>query len=145
MPRELTDKERRKICSEAKTWLGVLYKLGGNSRKAIDCSHLVSRVFKKAGIRIAAKADWLFLASTILPKDQLRIGDLVFYRESPRPKSRIATHVGIFIGDGMVIHSSRIAGKVVIQKIEDIKGDLLEHKSYEAILQWAKELPGIEL
>jgi cell wall-associated NlpC family hydrolase len=40
------------VVREARTWIGVRYRLGGESRRGVDCSGLTMQVYKKFGISL---------------------------------------------------------------------------------------------
>jgi cell wall-associated NlpC family hydrolase len=67
------------------------------------------------------------------------VGDLVFYCYKKRPKSRIVTHVAIYIGGGCVIHANQKPKKVTIEKIDDYPGRLVNDKDFETIKEWLEE------
>lgn len=101
-----------KLIHEAESWLGTPYKYGGNDRKGVDCSGLVLQVYKNAlGIALPRTSreqrDFCPYVST----GSLYPGDLVFF-SSDTSGGRV-THVGIFMGDNMMIHASTSKGVIV--------------------------------
>lgn len=144
--RVLTKKDRQKILTEAKSWLGVPYKIKGKDRNGIDCSQLVMAIYRRALgldlIRDQSKpflASWIFFALKVIKPQDLQIGDLVFYCPKSRPKSRLVTSVAIYIGDGQVIHANCRSKKVVIELISDYHGLIVTNKDEKIIDQWLKE------
>ena len=128
------------------TWIDVPYKLYGNDKSGVDCSHLVMSVYKNAlGINLITDARRRFLASQlylalkVITLEKLKMGDLVFYCREPRPSKRLVTSVAIYIGDNKVIHSGIRLGKVAIEEIYDYPGLLLTHKNLEILVQWFKD------
>jgi len=100
------------VLSAAHTWLGVPYKYGGNDRKGIDCSGLVLQVYKDAlGIPLPRTSREQHDYCTAITKGSLIPGDLIFFATG-KNKNRIS-HVGIFIGDNMMIHASSSKGVIL--------------------------------
>ncbi|MEO7917564.1 MAG: C40 family peptidase [Dokdonella sp.] len=89
----------------------VRYRRGGRSPKAgFDCSGFVSYVFLHSlGLKLPATSASQFLSGIKVRRDDMRSGDLVFFRTSG--KKRIS-HVGIYLDDGRFIHAPS-SGKVV--------------------------------
>ena len=105
----LTDERFRKMLTEAEKYLGYPYVWGGSSPStSFDCSGFVSWVINHCGNgwsvgRLGAKG--LKGICDIIPPDQAKPGDLIFFHhtyDAPDPSD--ATHVGIYVGNGMMIH-----------------------------------------
>ncbi|MCK9380577.1 MAG: C40 family peptidase [Sulfuritalea sp.] len=86
------------------------YRFGGKNPEAgLDCSGMVSYVFRKSvDMRLAGSAADLARQGKPVPSAQLRPGDLVFFNTLNRPYS----HVGIYIGDDRFVHAPNSRGKV---------------------------------
>ena len=90
--------ERALILATAKNALGTPYRFGGNTPEGLDCSGLVEMAYRAAGIQVPRTADEQFRA---LPAArQAQPGDLLFFGDR-----RKATHVGIYRGNGQMIHA----------------------------------------
>lgn len=101
----------QKLLSEASSWLGTRYQYGGSERDGVDCSGLVVNVFDNAlNIKLPRTSATQQEYCTPIDVENLREGDLVFFTTSDR--SRVG-HVGIYIGDGNMIHSSSSRGVIV--------------------------------
>ena len=105
----LTDEKFRRMITEAEKYLGMPYVWGGSSPStSFDCSGFVSWVINHSGNgwnvgRLGARG--LKNICDIIPPDQAKPGDLIFFHhtyDAPDPSD--ATHVGIYVGDGMMIH-----------------------------------------
>ncbi len=105
----LTDEKFRRMITEAEKYLGYPYVWGGSSPStSFDCSGFVSWVINHSGNgwsvgRLGAKG--LKGICDIIPPSEAKPGDLIFFHhtyDAPDPSD--ATHVGIYVGDGMMIH-----------------------------------------
>jgi cell wall-associated NlpC family hydrolase len=125
---QLTDWQRRVLATATKL-IGRPYVWGGTSDKpqtlfgklvpgGYDCSGFVWRVFKlepyTGGAALAAtlRGRTTYDLSGEVPKakriafDRLRPADLVFFGNGPRSKPSQIGHMGIYLGNGWMIHSS---------------------------------------
>jgi lipoprotein Spr len=96
-------------------WIGVKYRHGGNTKNGVDCSGFVSAIYKQVyGIKLERKsANILRKNCTVIPKSNLREGDLVFFRTVGSGKRNIPTHVGIYLKNGRFVHASLAHGVTV--------------------------------
>ncbi len=92
---------RQNILITAKRMLGTRYVFGGTSTRGIDCSGLVQYAYREAGIKVPRTAQQQFQASQ--PRRKVLPGDLLFFRTG---KTQRVNHVGIYIGNGQMIHAS---------------------------------------
>jgi cell wall-associated NlpC family hydrolase len=106
------------VVREARTWIGVRYRLGGESRRGVDCSGLTTQVYKKFGISLPHWDDKQYRQGTRVLKGQEKPGDLVFFNEHGRNVS----HVGISAGNGKIIHASDYYNRVAESEMKYIKG-----------------------
>lgn len=88
--------------------LGKPYQWGGTGPDSYDCSGLVYSLYGKLGISLPRVASSQAGAGTHITKDKLAYGDLVFFARD----GKNINHVGIYIGDGMMVHSPQ-TGDVV--------------------------------
>ncbi len=105
--------ERVLILTTAQRALGTPYRFGGNTAEALDCSGLVQFAYGAAGIPVPRTADDQFRA---LPAaSRARPGDLLFFDIAGRGK---ASHVGIYRGNGQMIHAPGRGRRVETAPIE---------------------------
>jgi len=104
-----------KILSYARDLLGIPYRFGGVTLKALDCSAFVQKVFKSIGIDIPRTAREQFKIGREVDRDDISKGDLVFFKTY----SGYPSHVGIYIGDNQFIHASRRGRKVTIDSLDE--------------------------
>lgn len=110
-------KPAKALLEEADKWLGTPYKYGGTQRgKGVDCSGLVTRLYADA-LSISLPRNSAAQAEFCKPidKKKLDIGDLVFF--SPNGSGRV-NHVGMYIGEGFMIHASGSRG-VMVSSLEE--------------------------
>ena len=105
----LTDERFRRMITEAEKYLGMPYVWGGSSPStSFDCSGFVSWVINHCGNgwnvgRLGAMG--LEDICTPVSKANARPGDLIFFKNTyDAPYPNRPTHVGIYVGDGMMIH-----------------------------------------
>ncbi len=95
---------RVSICDYAKKFIGTKYVWGGNSlTKGIDCSGFVKQVYAKFGYTTPRVSREMAKKYKTISISELKPGDLVFYG---KVSTNYINHVGIYIGNGQVIHSS---------------------------------------
>ena len=105
------------IVSIASQYLGVPYVYGGASSKGFDCSGFTMYVYKKAGYSLphSATSQWQSgLGTRVYSISELQPGDLVFFNDPARNAGKACSHVGIYVGNGQIIHSSSTRSKGVI-------------------------------
>ncbi len=100
------------IVNKAMQYLGVPYVWGGTSPSGFDCSGLVQYVMNSLGIDIARVAEDQRNCGTYVTRDNLEPGDLVFFSNGSN-----IHHVGIYIGDGNMIHAPQTGDVVKISSI----------------------------
>ena len=83
---------------------GVRYVLGGTSPRGFDCSGFTQYVYRQSGITIPRTCEGQIGAGIIIPKESLQCGDLVLFHRTNSPTA-LVTHVGIYLGDGKLIHA----------------------------------------
>jgi cell wall-associated NlpC family hydrolase len=107
------------VIALGKDQFDVPYVWGGTTPfVGLDCSGFTQYLFNKIGIHLPRTSNWQFQYGTSVPKDQLRKGDLVFFKEHG---SDVITHVGIFIGNDQMINAD--TGPKNGVQIEYIFGD----------------------
>ena len=102
----LTDERFRRMITEAEKYLGYPYVWGGASPStSFDCSGFVSWVINHCGNGWSygrLTAEGLRQVCAIIPRSEAKPGDLIFFQGTYNTSG--ASHVGIYVGDGMMIH-----------------------------------------
>jgi cell wall-associated NlpC family hydrolase len=97
--------------------IGIRYKRGGSSpEKGFDCSGFVSHVFREGlGLYLPHSAKAMSKSGETIAKNDLKPGDLVFFNTMRHAFS----HVGIYLGDNLFLHSPRTGGRVRIEDMSE--------------------------
>ena len=103
------------IAAYAQNFLGTPYVYGGSSPSGFDCSGFVTYVCKQNGYSVNRTASAQMSNGTAVTKAQLQPGDLVFFNSGN--SSKLATHVGIYLGNGQFVHASTPSTGVIISDI----------------------------
>ena len=101
------------IVNTAMKYLGVPYVWGGTSPGGFDCSGLVQYVCNANGISVSRVAADQRNNGTYVSRENLQPGDLVFFARSGQG----IHHVGIYIGNGNMIHAPQTGDVVKISSI----------------------------
>jgi gamma-D-glutamyl-L-lysine dipeptidyl-peptidase len=118
---ERSNPTAEEIIATAKQFVGVPYMWGATSIKAVDCSGFTKSVYFLNGIILARDAsqqcytgDNIDISKyvnnneyTLEALNNLKKGDLIFFgRKATADKKERISHVGIYIGEGVFIHSA---------------------------------------
>lgn len=104
----------QEITDYALQFLGCRYVYGGSSPKGFDCSGFTSYVYRQFGYSLNRTASGQLDNGTPVAKEELQPGDLVMFKEGG---SKRASHVGLYIGNGQIIHASTASVGVVISDL----------------------------
>ncbi|MCE4059227.1 C40 family peptidase [Pandoraea sputorum] len=118
---------QEEITLEAMSLVGIPYRYGGNTPDSgFDCSGLVRYVVARAaGVNLPRTTADMSGIGTVLERDDLASGDLIFFNTTGRAHS----HVGIYVGQGKFVHAPNSGGTVRLESI--------------FIPYWAKRIDGV--
>lgn len=102
------------VVSAARKYLGVPYLWGGNDpARGLDCSGFTKLVFQEMGVTLPRVAIDQARAGREIPSlDQAKPGDLIV--------SHAGGHIGIYVGEGKMIHSPRPGRSVAIDQVNHV-------------------------
>ncbi|WP_246212436.1 C40 family peptidase [Streptomyces abyssomicinicus] len=99
--------------SYAQRKLGSPYVWGATGPNAFDCSGLVQAAYRSAGVSLPRTTYAQIGAGQRVSRSQLRPGDLVFFYPG-------VTHVGMYIGDGKMIHAPNPSAPVRVAPVDEM-------------------------
>lgn len=116
IPDELS-RARTQVVSVAITKVGTPYHYGRAGPWAFDASGLAHYVYTEAGLRMPRYYEDQRVVGRKISFEAARPGDLLVYRLKLPYGSEPSPHVGIYIGDGEMIHASVVQGRVVVTNV----------------------------
>ncbi|MDT5242132.1 MAG: peptidoglycan DL-endopeptidase CwlO [Mycobacterium sp.] len=96
----------------ALTRIGSPYSWGASGPSSFDCSGLVMWAFQQAGVALPHSSQALAQGGQAVSMDQMQPGDLITYYSD-------ASHVAIYIGDGMMVHASTYGTPVRVAPVDN--------------------------
>jgi lipoprotein Spr len=95
-------------------WIGTPYHFGGSSKKGIDCSAFTKQLYSEVfNLDIKRSSRDIFSMVSPVGKEELKEGDLVFFKIH----SRRISHIGIYLGNNRFAHAS--SKGVAISSLDD--------------------------
>lgn len=112
-----------RVVDGARRYLGVPYRWGGTDpATGLDCSGFVQRVFADLGVSVPrVSRDQSSAGVAVGSLAQARPGDLVYWNGTAgRPN-----HIGIYLGDGTMIHAPRTGDVVKVAPVRSAPPDAI--------------------
>ncbi len=103
LPEEKVEQMQQKLTKTALSLRGVPYVWGGTTPKGFDCSGFTQYVYRKNGLPLSRTCDGQMRAGMIIAKEDLQPGDIIIFQGTAGVRG--VSHVGMYIGDGKLIHA----------------------------------------
>lgn len=111
---EVEQVEDTELLRQVDAWYGTRYRMGGTTRKGIDCSAFVQAVYLSAyAVSVPRTAYMQYKAATRISATELKEGDLVFFNTTGG-----VSHVDIYLRNNKFIHASSSNGVTVSDLFE---------------------------
>lgn len=111
-PVSLSDQQAvlAKLSAQEQAWRGTRYRIGGTSKKGVDCSGFMQVTFKELfGISLPRMTVDQAKVGRKVAKSELKAGDLVFFNTGRGPNGK---HVGVYTANGQFLHASTRGGVI---------------------------------
>jgi len=102
---------RQSVADLALRQEGKAYAAGGEGPNAFDCSGFTLFAWKSAGVQLTHYSAGQYQQVKKISAEAAMPGDLVFYL------SRGARHVGVYVGDGQIVHASDYGVGVIVSPV----------------------------
>jgi peptidoglycan DL-endopeptidase LytE len=113
-PDTLPESMQARLLRVAKKMLSTPYAWGGTSLTGMDCSGYVWKVFAMMNLDLPRSAREQYEIGSEVERDNLSVGDLVFFRTY----AKYPSHVGIYLGNNRFIHASSRSRRVKISSLD---------------------------
>jgi cell wall-associated NlpC family hydrolase len=101
--------ENTELLKAVDEWYGTRYRMGGDTKKGIDCSAFVQAVYRAAfSVAVPRTAFEQFKACNRISATELKEGDLLFFNTTGG-----VSHVGIYLRNNKFVHASSSRGVTV--------------------------------
>ncbi|MES2879521.1 MAG: C40 family peptidase [Pseudomonadota bacterium] len=113
-PSRLSENQSSDITIYAVGLVGTPYRYGGNTpASGFDCSGLIGHVYQtRAGLAAPRTVSQLQFWGEPISQGNMRSGDLVLFSQN-----NVATHAGIYVGDGRFVHAPSTGGEVRLDRL----------------------------
>ncbi|MGC9495405.1 NlpC/P60 family protein [Streptomyces sp. WG7] len=112
-PAQAPDSRAAAAVAYAHQKLGSPYVWGATGPDAFDCSGLIQAAYRAAGVSLPRTTYAQIDAGRRVSRSELRPGDLVFFYSG-------ISHVGIYIGDGRMIHAPNPSAPVRVAPLDEM-------------------------
>lgn len=117
LERKNRDMSKRLLIYQIRQYMGTPYFFGGTTRRGMDCSGFVWKVYQKGmNLELPRSSSQMYEQCTKIGTKEVRLGDLLFFSEG---NSGGIDHVGIFLFKTFFAHASSSYGVIV----SDLKDD----------------------
>ncbi|WP_436494098.1 C40 family peptidase [Actinokineospora sp. HUAS TT18] len=95
-----------------------------NQQNSYDCSSLMLQAYRNAGITLPRTSREQYRAGALLPVEQAKPGDLLFWAYDERDP-RTIHHVAMYLGDGKIVEAQQSGVPVHIRSVSWTEGELV--------------------
>ena len=103
----------QQVANLAKQFVGYRYVHGGSSPSGFDCSGFTSYLYRQFGVNISRVPAGQMSSGHKVSRSELQPGDIIAFNTNGRGIS----HVGLYIGNGQIIHASNPSDGVKINNL----------------------------
>jgi lipoprotein Spr len=102
-------------------WMGVRYRLGGSTKRGIDCSQFTKKLYGEVyGVKLGNNCQQQWNQTKRVERDSLMVGDILFFRSKLSPSG---WHCGLYLGNGNFVHAANRAEGVKISSLSEPRYD----------------------
>jgi lipoprotein Spr len=113
--------QTKELSTFVNEWMGVRYRLGGSTKKGIDCSQFTKKLYGEVyGIKLGNNCQQQWNQTKRVMRDSLLVGDILFFKSRQSPSG---WHCGLYLGDGNFVHAANRAEGVKISSLNEPKYD----------------------
>jgi cell wall-associated NlpC family hydrolase len=85
-------------------WYGVRYRLGGSTKRGIDCSQFTKKIYSVVyGRKLGDNCQEQWKQTKRVERDSLTTGDIIFFRSRQSPSG---WHCGLYLGNDTFVHAA---------------------------------------
>ena len=114
---ETVNNSGNEIVDLAYSMLGVPYVWGSESRSGADCSGLIYYIYKQIGVTVPRSSSGYYDFGSAVTLSTMKPGDIIAMDTRRSDGKTSITHLGIYVGDGNMIHASSTKKEVVIANV----------------------------
>lgn len=109
------------LFAEIDSWMGTPYRYGKHEKRVgTDCSGFTMEIYDKIyGIKLNRSSDGQVANTVDIKKEDLQIGDLIFYVT----RGQRISHVGLYIGNNKFVHATTSRGVIISDMNEKYYND----------------------
>lgn len=109
--------QTKELSTFVNEWLGVRYRLGGSTKRGIDCSQFTKKLYGEVyGIKLGNNCQQQWNQTKRVKRDSLEVGDIIFFRSRQSPSG---WHCGLYLGNRNFVHAANKAEGVKISSIDE--------------------------
>lgn len=111
--------QTKELSTFVNEWMGVRYRLGGSTKRGIDCSQFTKKLYNEVyGVKLGNNCQQQWNQTKRVERDSLVVGDILFFRSRQSPSG---WHCGLYLGEGNFVHAANRAEGVKISNLSEPK------------------------